>query len=264
MIFVQQIFGAEEIKFDYAQGELGPEMWKTFAPECGGTEQSPVNFVGDAGSDQQFINYEIGALKGYNAGDTLKFELPEKSLTNSFTVGDKVYSLIQFHYHTPSEHAIKNNKMDMEVHFVHEAEDKSLAVKGVMYSVSNEMSGLDTSFDPLLEFSQMFSNSTKETPVTIPGLTLKTQTDERAFNYAGSLTTPPCSEGLDWYVYTSKIPVSSAVFTMINSITEMNARPVQRDLAETKTSSQSASIFANNYVRYQYHLACLFASIVLA
>lgn len=136
------------------------------------------------------------------------------------TIDGKTYGLAQFHFHHPSEHAIDGERSPMEVHFVHKAEDGALAVVGVMMVGGGDKGWFDTIMTnaPATEGEAPIGREN-------PGALLPA--DHTFFRYAGSLTTPPCSEVVLWTVMKQPVRVSDASLEAFAQIFEMNARPLQ-------------------------------------
>lgn len=207
-------------------GATGPEHWGELSPEfkvCQlGLEQTPIDLTsslkGEAGAIG--FDYRILPVRIVNNGHTIQVNAEPGS---SCTIGTTRFDLLQFHFHHPSEHLLDGRAFDMEVHFVHKSTEGALAVAGVFIR-----EGLH---NPVLEpiFAQMPTSEGAE--VSAPG-----QVDPAAFfpasrsyfRYAGSLTTPPCSEGLTWTVFRDPIEASADQIQRFARLFPNNARPVQR------------------------------------
>ncbi|SDZ08431.1 carbonic anhydrase [Evansella caseinilytica] len=227
----------QEIHWSYS-GDTGPENWSTldtsFEICAEGKEQSPINLekakTSAAAEANINIDYQPGAFTVKNNGHTIQAE----ALTDDNTIeidGDE-YQLVQFHFHVPSEHQLEGKHLDMELHFVHKNADGQLAVLGVLMKAGEEN-------DALAElWAQMPKEETQAAvELTDPvDLTSLLPQNKAGFHYNGSLTTPPCSEGVKWVVLAEPITVSQEQIDVFAAIFPDNHRPVQpwndRDIYE--------------------------------
>lgn len=208
------------------EGEEGPEYWGELDPNyatcSGGTEQSPIDVVGAEGSDLADIDFTYGSVSPLhivNNGHTIQVNVPEG---NSIVLDGTTYDLLQFHFHTPSEHAIDGQTEAMELHLVHKAEDGTLAVVGVLLREGAEHAGLK----PVFEAMPVMAGPEQEVTGTVDLAALLPET-RTTFRYMGSLTTPPCSEGVHWNLFNEPAEVSAAQVEAFRKIFELDARPVQ-------------------------------------
>jgi carbonic anhydrase len=221
------------------EGETGPEHWGDLDPafeRCEtGITQTPINLA-HADSlplPNPVFNYRPSKLRIVNNGHTIQANYDEGSV---LTLGDHTYQLVQFHFHTPSEHTLQGEHFPMEVHLVHKDEQGTLAVVGILMQQGVTHNLVQTIWDKMPTEAgpeQVFEE-------TINALTLlpKTQTTWR---YTGSLTTPPCSEGVNWFVMTTPIEVSEAQAAAFKVLFKNNARPVQPLLDRTLLVDASAN-----------------------
>jgi carbonic anhydrase len=209
------------------EGEAGPEHWGELSHEwetCeSGVEQSPID-IDTTTAPAEFASlsttYGTSALKILNNGHTVQVNVDEGS---SIDVAGKSYSLLQFHFHAGSEHTRDAAQSPIEMHMVHQAADKSLAVLGVFITEGEENAALKGVFSNL---------PTTTTPVsTVAGETVDIgallPADLKGWSYAGSLTTPPCSEGVSWMVMADDIEASKTQIDGFTAIFDDNFRPVQ-------------------------------------
>lgn len=208
------------------EGEEGPEHWGDLSKDyelCKtGLEQSPVDIPADAPVNPGNItfNYQPSALNILNNGHTIQANYDTGS---TLTVAGKTYNLAQFHFHIPSEHELDGNLTAMELHLVHKADDGELAVVGLMLVPGAENAALASVFNNLPAKQQ------DATPVA--GATVNANdflpADRAFYRYDGSLTTPPCSQGVKWQVMKNTVEVSQAQIDAYHAIFENDARPVQ-------------------------------------
>lgn len=208
--------------WDYDGGD-GPEDWDKVSHDykvCGeGHEQSPIDLTG--GVDAEVANIALhwtpAAWQVVNNGHTLQVEGGNGGYA---LIDGERFDLLQFHFHTPSEHAIDGRRFPMEAHFVHKAADGRLAVIGVMMMPGGP--------------NPLFSAIMNKAPAEEGGAALG-QIDQRGlvspingvYRYQGSLTTPPCSETVLWTVLTIPVLVQEADIAAFAKLFPMNARPLQ-------------------------------------
>ena len=206
------------------EGETGPERWGELDPSfevCGsGMQQSPVDLAGavTANADGLDVRWQPTDAQVVDNGHTIQVDLAEGS---AVTLEGREFSLLQFHFHLPSEHTVEGESFPMEVHFVHQAAEGDLAVIGVLMETGEA--------DPLIQSIWDAIPATGAPPAAITGFDPSALLPEvRSYSrYAGSLTTPPCSEIVSWVVMTESIPVSEAQVQAFAALYPMNARPVQ-------------------------------------
>lgn len=208
------------------EGETGPDKWgelsSDFATCSTGVEQSPIDITADAAvnpADIQF-NYQPSNLTEVNNGHTIQANYDDGS---SITVDGVTYNLLQFHFHEHSEHTLAGQPGAMEVHFVHQNDQGKLAVVGAMINVGVENQAL----------APVWANMPAEAgdPIAVEGVTVSADeilpTERTYYRYDGSLTTPPCSEGVTWLVMTTPIEISQDQLAAFQQIHSNNYRPVQ-------------------------------------
>ncbi len=218
--------GSKEAKFhwDYA-GEFGPDMWGSIKEEfktCGaGLNQSPVDIPKRTPALKDGIQVQWTPEKGsvVNNGHTIQVHLTGRS---SMKIAGQTYVLKQFHIHTPSEHQVSGLSYPMEVHFVHATPEGRLAVLGVFVAIG----AASEEFGKILPFMPASSDSSP-TETSMLNLTSILPRDVSVFRYSGSLTTPPCSEGVLWSVLRDPIEMSADQVTAFRRLFSSNARPVQ-------------------------------------
>ena len=208
------------------RAENGPEVWEQLNPGyalCGaGIHQSPIDIVNPTPAKLPAItfNYQSIPLNIHNTGNTIEVVHPEGSWIE---IDGMKYHLLQFHFHAPSEHTVSGNPYDMEMHLVHKSEDGTLAVIGVLI----ESGRTNTAFTPLWQYLPSTAGKSEQIKdVTLNVLDLL-PSPKHTYRYTGSLTTPPCSEGVKWFVMTTPIEMSQSQIAAFKAILYGNNRPVQ-------------------------------------
>ncbi|KAK6526592.1 hypothetical protein TWF694_005174 [Orbilia ellipsospora] len=223
----------EATDFSYL-GLTGPVDWLQFEGTCGkGKQQSPINVVstmkvsslGDSGEYP-----DIGAT-GYNFTNTGRtVEVFYKG--PKATLGGVDYELQRFHFHTPSEHRLDDEWFPMELHFVHSAvaDPTKLAVVGIFIDTSeeNKSDPLMARLAKLLPSIDNKGDTTIATYVPLGGARTAI-TNAKKFTYSGSLTTPPCTEGVTWYVSNTVLDISVADYKAFKRVLGYNSRNLQAD-----------------------------------
>ncbi len=210
----------------YEGAEL-PEHWGELSADfktCKiGMEQTPIDL--DGGVKAQFdkplsLSYKAVGGKIVNNGHTIQVNM-EKGC--SCTIAEVSYDLLQFHFHHPSEHLLSGKPFPMELHLVHKSENGSLAVIGVFLTEGAANMLLTPVFDgmPMKAGDEKALASTLDPSGLFP-------TAHEYFRYMGSLTTPPCSEGLSWTVFKTPIEVSPEQIRKFAALFPHNARPIQK------------------------------------
>ncbi len=212
--------GKQAAHWEY-EGSLGPENWGKDFPTCAkGKAQAPLNITGPFERVQTTlaVDYKAGALSLLNNGHTIQVQGgPDSKLR----VDSKPYPLVQFHFHRPSEEQIDGKPMAMTIHFVHKNDAGELMVLGVLIKEGNENPGIKTLWDnmPEKEGSVMAPDGVRFNPANL-------LPRERDFwSYEGSLTTPPCSEKVRFFIL--KTPINMSREQIAQFPFKLNARPVQ-------------------------------------
>jgi carbonic anhydrase len=225
------------------EGATGPARWGDLDPanaacKVGGA-QSPIDLNGAVQLPSlQPLNLSYGPtrVKISHNGHTYQVNYDKGS---SLVFNGKRYDLLQFHYHTPSEHTLAGKVFPMEVHFVHQAADKSLAVIGVLMAEGAPNTFLASFWDKLprvksdvdtnimLNALDALPKEVAAAPTAAGKQGQRAMTIEDYYTYAGSLTTPPCSETVSWLVLRRPIEVSKAQIAAFREVFPMNSRPTQ-------------------------------------
>ncbi len=216
--------GGHHTRWGYS-GHAGPMHWgdldKKYMTCKTGNKQSPIDIKGASHAGMQPIkfDYRNSKLTVVNNGHTIQVNIDKGSTA---TIRGKKYRLLQFHFHGPSEHLINGKPMPMEAHLVHADDKGNLAVVGVMIKAGRHNPFLDLIWKimPHQHGKQVTANGWINARGLLPG----TQT---YYHYTGSLTTPPCSEGVNWNVMTMAIEASPAQIAAFKKLFDHNARPAQ-------------------------------------
>ena len=212
------------IHWDY-EGAGSPENWGRIDAAnkaCAiGQRQSPIDIRDGIKVDLEPIafNYRPSTFRVTDNGHTIQVEVGESSIT----LTGKTYELVQFHFHRPSEEKINGQRFDMVVHLVHKSDDGHLAVVAVLLERGDE--------NP---FIQMIWNNLpleKHTSVQPPVATIDPANllpaSPNYYTYMGSLTTPPCTEGVLWLVMKQPVQVSQEQIQIFSRLYKNNVRPIQ-------------------------------------
>ena len=208
------------VHWDY-EGEMGPENWGKEFPTCGkGKSQSPLNIKGPFEKVRFSVvpDYKPGPLKILNNGHTIQVNVVPGS---KIRIDGKAFDLLQFHFHRPSEEHINGKPSAMVIHFVHKNEAGELAVLGVLLQEGNENPGIKTlwSYAPPKEGPEVAPDNVAFNPSNL------LPREMEFFHYDGSLTTPPCTEKVKFFILKSQVNISKEQVTQFPF--KMNARPVQ-------------------------------------
>ncbi len=215
----------EKVHWGYS-GHGGPEHWGELAPEyspCSkGRNQSPVNLTGMIESDLSpiAINYQSCGNEILNNGHTIQVNCKPGS---TITVDGHKFELKQFHFHSPSENTIEGHSYPMEAHFVHSDNEGNLAVIAVMFKAGEKNAELEKAWVHMPENS----NEKYALPKNLDANALLPHNHDY-YRFNGSLTTPPCSEGVWWLVMKSFDTASEEQIDKFSHIMHHpNNRPVQ-------------------------------------
>ncbi len=213
----------------------GPSKWGSLSPKwavcSSGKMQSPIDIEKTARMDLPELRAEFkpAVLKivhhehmadvintghsiqvNYTEGDTLK-------------VGGEEFQLLQYHFHSPSEHTVGGKHFPIEMHMVHKSANGKLAVVGVFIEEGKH----NSAFDPVwsnLPSSKSVQHHLEHVTVDVNQLL---PTSKTSYRYDGSLTTPPCSEGVKWIVMTDPVQISAQQINAFRNVMKDNNRPVQ-------------------------------------
>jgi carbonic anhydrase len=210
------------------EGDGGPQAWGKLKPEfntCAtGKRQSPIHIEdaltlqGPAEAIQ--INYQPSNGVVVNNGHTIQVDV---SGDNSITVRGSTYKLLQFHFHHPSEERINYKSYSMVAHLVHRNREGQLAVVGVLLDP-----GLANSLiNKVWTYMPLDAGDSVRMPLGLVDLNELLPKDQRYYQFMGSLTTPPCTEGVLWMVLKQPVTLSRDQLKLFGQLFPNNARPVQ-------------------------------------
>lgn len=206
-------------------GEGGPAQWGAMKPEfakCStGTRQSPIDIRDGirVQLDPVLFDYKPSGFRVIDNGHTVQVNV---AAGNSIEVTGRRYELVQFHFHRPSEERIDGRQFDMVAHLVHKDLEGRLAVVAVLLDRGSAQPLVQTIWNnlPLEKGEEVPARGTIDLNALLPP-------DRSYFTYMGSLTTPPCSEGVLWMVLKQPVPISPEQIAIFSRLYPMNARPIQ-------------------------------------
>lgn len=207
------------------EGSAGPDGWGEMNPEfakCAtGKRQSPIDIRDGirVSLDPVQFDYKPSAFRVIDNGHTVQVNVAQG---NSIEVLGRRYDLLQFHFHRPSEERIDGKQFDMVVHMVHKDIDGRLAVVAVLLERGTAQPIVQTVWNnlPLEKGEEVPAKPMLDLNALLPA-------QRGYFTYMGSLTTPPCSEGVLWMVMKNPVPVSTEQIAIFSRLYPMNARPIQ-------------------------------------
>jgi carbonic anhydrase len=215
-----------EVHWSYS-GPTGPEHWGKLKPEfaacASGKRQSPIDIRDGARLELEPIrfDYKPAPLRIVDNGHTVQVNYAEGS---SIQVAGERYELKQFHFHKPSEERINGRLYDMVAHLVHQSMDGRLAVVAVLFEAGPFHNGFVKGLWPHLPLESGREIAPLEVTIDVSELLPAERT---YYTFMGSLTTPPCSEGVLWMVLKNPVPITAEQVRVFGRLYALNARPVQ-------------------------------------
>jgi carbonic anhydrase len=219
------------------KGKEGPKSWgklnAAYAGCAKGHTQSPINITGAIKSDLPALQFAYKAvpLNIINNGHTIQVNYAPGS---TLTLGNRTYILQQFHFHHPSEEHVNGHGYDMVVHMVHADAQDRIAVVAVLLQRGDASAFIDAIWKNIPK--------EKEKTLDVPTVILNVQdllpADHGYYTFAGSLTAPPCSEGVTWVVLKIPVTLSADQLAEFAKLYPRNARPIQptngREILQSK------------------------------
>ena len=211
------------------EGKEGPAHWgsldASYSACSAGKEQSPIDLGGPVAAargalDERFTG---STFVLFHNGHTVQAALDQAS---TLTLEGIPFKSLQFHFHHPSEHTVKGKAFPAELHLVHKGAKGTLAVLGIFFS---ESTADNPALEPLIaRLPVVAGDSVKfDSPISIGTLLGAKEGNENFFLYHGSLTTPPCTEGVQWVVRERPVQASKRQLQRLIKVLGENARPVQ-------------------------------------
>ena len=207
------------------QGDAGPQSWGRLKPEfvkcASGDRQSPIDIRDGLKLqlDPVQFDYRPSSFRVIDNGHTVQVNV---AAGNSIEAIGRRYSLVQFHFHRPSEERIDGREFDMVAHLVHKDHEGRLAVVAVLLDQGSAHPLVQSVWNnlPLEKGEEVPAKATLDLNTLLP-------TERNYFTYMGSLTTPPCSEGVLWMVMKQPVQISTEQIAIFARLYPMNARPIQ-------------------------------------
>jgi carbonic anhydrase len=227
IVFASPCAAAEAARWSYT-GPNGPAKWgkleKAFATCASGTTQAPIDIpdahVRKGDLPPLLFNYKASPLKIIDNGHTIQVNYAPDSW---LTVEGKRYELVEIHFHKPSEAKIDGKGHDMAAHLVHRDKDGKLAYVAVFLDQGKENALIKTLWSNLPQAKDK-ENVAAGVQVNAVGLLPQ---NKDYYTFKGSLTTPPCTEDVAWYVLKTPVQISAEEIARFARFYPMNARPVQ-------------------------------------
>lgn len=206
-------------------GEASPERWGELSPEnrlCAiGTRQTPIDIRDTLKVDLERIQFEYrpSRFSVLDNGHAIQVNV---EAGNFLTVAQRRFELQQFHFHKPSEERINGRAFDMVAHLVHKDAEGKLAVLAVLLERGQDQGQVQQVLNnlPLEKLQLQWASDTLDLTQLLP-------TERGYYTFMGSLTTPPCSEGVLWLVMRQPVPIGAQQLAIFSKLYPMNARPIQ-------------------------------------
>ncbi|MFT4976668.1 MAG: carbonic anhydrase [Myxococcota bacterium] len=213
------------VAFDYSD----QTSWVESDPDCGGSYQSPIDLDFETFTEGEApildFGYTTTPLHVVNNGHSVEYEVD--GAVNTLNIDGVDYALVQFHFHSPSEHTVNGEPADMEMHLVHESGDALAVVSIVIFEGAEQPWIAAASWDAL---PAVAGECIEDEAVTLDMDDLiSTQLIGKMPNvlhYTGSLTTPPCSEEVEWFILGQYLELSAEQIAMFSDIYSGNSRDV--------------------------------------
>ncbi len=220
-------------------GETGPDAWSKINPDFGtcstGKRQSPINIdesvtLNGPAETLQF-DYHPSLGKVINNGHTIQVDLVGD---NRLSVRGTEFKLLQFHFHHPSEERVNSQGAAMVAHLVHQSVSGQLAVVAVLLDPGE----INSLINKVWTYMPLEKNDAVQMPANLVNLNELLPTDQRYYQFMGSLTTPPCTEGVLWMVLKQPTPIAPEQIKLFSQLFPNNARPVQPANGRSVRSAQ--------------------------
>jgi carbonic anhydrase len=216
-----------------SNGPVGPYAWDTIAPAGTLPFESPINLTGPTTDLGQVLSIHYNNTVPthiINNGHQFQVQFPPDNPADTVSVGGQVFNLAQFHYHDPSETTVNGQGFSMEEHFV----NSNAAGAETVLAVFLQLGAHNNALDPILNaatanLSKPNSTTTITTPINFSQLLPSSM---QGWFYQGSLTTPPLSQPVNWFVFSTPITLDSAQLKQYEAVASgsgflTNNRPIQ-------------------------------------
>ncbi|MCC7442865.1 MAG: carbonic anhydrase family protein [Bdellovibrionales bacterium] len=206
-------------------GPGGPEQWADLDPKFAacrsGKRQSPVDlrWTAPASGKGPVFRYKPSRFRVIDTGHAVQVNF---DAGNTFLLDEKIYRLEQLHFHTASEHALSGARLPLEVHLVHRSEIDGIAVVAVLFREGSAMGPLNRVLSGIPEEK---GEEADWGAILDPSVFLPEK--RTYYRYEGSLTTPPCTEGVAWSVFNTPLELSAEQLARLRRAYAGNARPLQ-------------------------------------
>jgi carbonic anhydrase len=206
-------------------GAHGPSEWARLAPQnatcASGQRQSPIDITDGIKVELDAVefDYQPSGFRVVDNGHTVQVHVTPG---NTIEVLGRRYELVQFHFHRPSEERIDGKPFDMVAHLLHKSADGKLAMVAVLLERGSAQPVVQAVWNnlPLEKGDEVAAKGKIDLTELLPS-------DRRYFTYMGSLTTPPCKEGVLWMVMKTPVAISPEQLAIFARLYPMNARPIQ-------------------------------------
>ncbi len=211
------------------EGATGNEHWSDLDPDyaaCNGKEQSPIDIRDTQKAELPAIQFEYKSspLKYViDNGHTIRVNYHDIPGDGNFLiVGGKRYQLTQFHFHRPSEEYIQGKPYDMVVHLMHQSSDAKVAGVAVLLKAGSANATIQQIWEhmPKTEGQEEVAGLAVNPAGLLPH-------DTGYYTYMGSLTAPPCTEGVTWFVLKTPVEISPDEISAFAKLYPHDVRPIQ-------------------------------------
>ncbi|CAG8793536.1 7099_t:CDS:2, partial [Dentiscutata erythropus] len=250
-----------KIEFSYV-GMTGPAFWHLLPNSSiclDGRRQSPINLRSHTDLNKKFeppCNVRVKNIvkaELVHTGTTIEVALGKEEegeegkgnefLPASFTVGDETFKLLQFHFHTPSEHRIDGVHLDVEAHFVFKSQNDKISVVAIFFNV--DLEGKENKFfKPILKNIPKPKEVINIRNIGLSKIFRDIKNIQEPFTYNGSLTTPPCTEGVRWWINHKHIQsISSCQHNKLRNAIGFNSRFIQLRESDYESDSKKENYY---------------------
>lgn len=216
----------KHVHWSYTGAKDGAAQWHKLSPEfkqcAAGQRQSPIDIRGGVRLTLENVkfDYKSSPLRIIDNGHTIQVNYAPGS---SITVGGKTFELVQFHFHKPAEERVNGRGFEMVAHLVHRDKEGRLAVVAVLFIAGTDHPLIQTLWNNL-PIAQLREDELPAVKIDVAQLLPKVR---GYYTYIGSLTTPPCTEGVQWIVLKTPVQVSREQIDVFAKVHDKSARPTQ-------------------------------------